>query len=150
MAQRLAGMHVCIILFAALASSDRAAVRATLDDYVRAWLANDESRVMQLLTAGSVLVPGEKPPYVGRDAIRDYWFPKSAPATRITRFDATIDDLSLSGDVAYARGTQLIEWSTSGERWRTHGNYVSVLRRTKDGWRIALQMAGNTPAERLP
>ena len=124
-------------------------VRETLDRYVAAWLAGDEAAVMRLLTVDSVLVPGEKPPYVGRDAIRKYWFDPNSPKTVLTRFTNTIDDIRTSGDLAVVRGTQIIEWTTSGEHWRTHGNYVSVLRRTKDGWRIAVQMAGNTPAEKF-
>ena len=137
-----------LVLAMALSGSPHAAIRDTLDHYVAAWLAGDEAAVMRLLTDDSVLVPGEKPPYVGRDAIRKYWFDPSAPKTVLTRFTNTIDDIRTSGDLAVVRGTQHIEWTTAGERWRTHGNYISVLRRTSDGWRIALQMAGNTAAER--
>ena len=123
-------------------------VRQTIDQYVAAWLRGDEAAVMRLLTADSVLIPGEKPPYAGREAIRRYWFDPSSPKTVLTRFTNTIDHIETSGDLAVVRGTQQIEWTTSGEHWRTHGNYVTVLRRTEDGWRIATQMAGNTPAER--
>lgn len=141
-------MNIAAVLLVASVTADVAAVRAVLDRYVAAWLANDEAAVMQLLTPDSVLVPGEKPPYKGSDAIRQYWFAPGAPKTVITRFVSTVDDVQVSGDLAVARGSQSIEWTTSDERWRTHGNYMTVLRRTKHGWRIAAQMAGNTAAER--
>lgn len=128
---------------------DEAAVRETLDRYVAAWLAGDENGVMNLLTPDSILIPGEKPPYRGADAIRNYWFDPKAPKTILTRFENSVDAVEVSGDLAVARGTQIIEWTTSNERWRTHGNFTTMLRRTRDGWRIAQQMAGNTPAERL-
>jgi uncharacterized protein (TIGR02246 family) len=143
-------MNLAAIVVVAALSTDVAAVRATLDRYVAAWLANDEGAVMSLLTSDSVLVPGEKAPYKGSDAIRKYWFAPGSPKTTITLFTNTVDDVRVSGDLAVARGPQVIEWTSAGERWRTHGNYVTVFRRTAAGWRIAVQMAGNTPAERMP
>jgi hypothetical protein len=38
----------------------------------------------------------------------------------------------------------------TAERWRTRGNYLTVLRRTSAGWRIAIQMmAANMANERI-
>jgi uncharacterized protein (TIGR02246 family) len=146
----LSRMNLAAVILVAAISADVAAVRATVDRYVAAWLANDESAVMALLTPDSVLVPGEKPPYKGADAIRKYWFAAGSPKTVITRFTNAVDDVHVSGDLAVARGPQSIEWTTAGERWQTHGNYMTVLRRTSGGWRIAVQMAGNAAAERVP
>ena len=144
----MCGMRV-LLLALMLTARDEAAVRQTLDRYVAAWLAGDEKTVMSLLTSDSVLIPGEKTPYVGEAAIRSYWFPASGPKTGLTKFKTTIDAITGSGDIAIVRGTQVIEWTSGGERWRTRGNYMSVLRRTPDGWRLATQMAGNTPAEKF-
>lgn len=136
-------------LLAAFPDADTAAVKNTLDEYVRAWLANDPAAVMRQLTPDSVLVPGDKNPYTGADAIRNYWWPPNAPSFTLTRFDTTIEQLAGSGDVAVVRGTQVIEWTSGKERWRTRGNYLCVLRRTKAGWKIAMQMAANGANERL-
>ena len=139
-----------VLLFALmLTAADETAVRQTLNQYVVAWLAGDEARVMALLTKDSVLIPGEKPPYAGIDAIRKYWFPAAGSKTALSQFTTTIDAITGSGDVAVVRGSQVIEWTSGGERWRTRGNYMTVLRRTAGGWRIATQMAGNTPAEKI-
>jgi uncharacterized protein (TIGR02246 family) len=144
----LSGMNLAAVVLVAATSAEVAAVHATLDRYVAAWLANSETAVMALLTTDAVFVPGEKEPYKGADRIRKYWFGSST--TVITRFSSTVDDVQLSGDLAVARGIQSIEWTAPGERWRTHGNYMTVLRRTAAGWRIAAQMAANTAPERLP
>ena len=143
-------MNLTAILLVAAMSTDVRAVHATLDRYVAAWLANDESAVMALLSPDSVLIPGEKRALESSAAIRQYWFPPGSAKTVVTKFTNRIDDVEVSGDLAVARGTQTIEWTTAGESWRTHGNYMTVLRRTTSGWTIAVQMAGNTPAERLP
>ena len=133
----------------AVPSSDANAVRTTMNQYVAAWLANDSESVMNLLADDSVLVPAEKPPYVGAKAIRQYWFPSNGPKTAVNRFTTTIDHIEQSEGLAVVRGTQMIEWTTGGERFRTHGNYMSVLKRSNAGWRIAVQMAASAPVEKL-
>ena len=137
------------LLGSGLSDRDAAAVRKTMDRYVAAWLAGDAAEVMRELTVDSVLIPGANPPRVGADAIRKYWWPPDAPAFALTRFDNTVDAIAGSGDTAVVRGTQVIEWRSGEQGWRTRGNYVSVLRRTKDGWRIATQIAANSPNERV-
>jgi uncharacterized protein (TIGR02246 family) len=127
-----------------LTPDDTANIRKVMDRYVAAWLAGDAGAVMGLLTPDSVLIPGAKAPHTGADAIRNYWWPPNSPGMTLTRFDNPI------GDLAVVRGTQHIEWTTANERWRTKGNFVTVLRRTPDGWRIALQVAASTPSEKVP
>jgi uncharacterized protein (TIGR02246 family) len=144
-----------ILLFAAraptpaLSPADVAAIRSTLDQYVAAWLAGDSNAVMRQLTPDSVLIPGDKLPYAGADAIRAYWWPAGAPPFVLHRFTTTIRQIEGSADWAIVRGTQILEWTNADQRWRTRGNYITVLRRTRQGWRIAMQMASNSPNERI-
>jgi uncharacterized protein (TIGR02246 family) len=137
------------IMLVALPSADVEAVRATLHRYVTAWLAGDPEAVMRELSPDSVLIPGDKAPYIGAQAIRNYWWPPNAPKFALVRFDTTVDDVTGSGDFAACRGTQIIEWTSGAERWRTRGNYVTILRKTDSGWRITLQMAANAKNERV-
>lgn len=134
---------------AALSDRDAAAIRVTMDRYVARWLAGDPAEVMRLLTPDSVLVPNEKAPLVGAEAIRRYWWPPDSPPFKLTRFEVTHDGVGGSSEAAFVRGTQVIEWTTGGERWRTRGNYVTFLRKTPHGWKIVLQMAGNSANERI-
>ena len=142
-------MH-CLLLAVTLLSTAQAEVRKVLDEYVKAWRAGDSARVMRTLTADSILVPGEKPPYIGAEAIRNYWWPANTPPFTPDRFTTSVDRIDVDGGLAVARGTQIIEWTSGRERWRTHGNYVTVLRRTSAGWKIAMQVAANSPNERIP
>jgi len=147
---RSALLVLALPLFAAgLSQKDVDQVKHRMNDYVTAWLKGDPAAIMQNLTDDSILIAGAKAPHVGADAIRKYWWPAGSPPTVLTRFDNTVDGITGSGDTAVVRGTQVIEWTSGQERWRTAGNYMTVLRRTKDGWKIVTQMAANTPAERL-
>ena len=137
------------LLGSGLPDRDAAEVRKTMDRYVAAWLAGDAAAVMRQLTDDSVLIPGANPPRVGADAIRKYWWPPDAPRFALTRFDNTVDAIGGDGDSAVVRGTQVLEWTSGDQRWRTRGNYMTVLRRTKDGWRIATQIAANSANELL-
>jgi uncharacterized protein (TIGR02246 family) len=140
---------LAIMLVTSLSRADAEAVRATLHRYVTAWLAGDPDAVMSELSPDAVFIPTDKAPYVGARAIRNYWWPANAPRFALARFDTTVDDVTGSGDFAVCRGTQILEWTSDGERWRTRGNYVTVLRKTDSGWRISLQMAANAKNERV-
>jgi ketosteroid isomerase-like protein len=133
-----------------VSKGDAAAINKLMDSYVSAWLAGDEAGVMRLLTTDAVLIPNEKAPYVGAAAIRNYWWPAGAPPFKLLRFETTRDQITGSSTFATLRGTQVIEWESGGERWRTSGNYLAVVRKTPAGWRFVIQMAGNGLNERLP
>jgi ketosteroid isomerase-like protein len=134
---------------AELSRADRSAIDKIMNAYVARWLAGDADGVMGLLTSDSVLIPGEKPPIAGSIAIRNYWFPETGPRTTVERYTTTRDQVIGASGSAAVRGTQIIEWTTAGERWRTSGNYLTVLKRTAAGWRIAMQMAANGANERV-
>src|SRR5215212_5169030 len=101
-----------------LSQDDEAAVRTVMERYVAAWLEGDPAAIMRQLTDDSVLIPGDKAPHVGAEAIRRYWWPPNAPKFAITRFENTVDGLSESSDLAVVRGMQVIEWTSGAERWR--------------------------------
>jgi len=148
--RRLQLLALLLVAVPAAAGPADAAIRRVLDEYVKAWLAGDSSKIMRQLTADSVFIPMEKTPYVGADAIRNYWFPPASPPFKLDRFSTTVDQIVSDGDLAVVRGTQIIEWTAGTERWRTRGNYVTALRRTSAGWKICMQVAANAPNERIP
>ena len=156
---KLRTCHVALLVLAVLCTTatsaaelsraDLSEIDRVLNGYVSRWLAGDADGVMRLLTHDSVLIPGDKPAIAGNDAIRKYWFPSAGPRTSVQRYTTTRDQVIAASDTAAVRGTQNIEWTTAGERWRTHGNYLTVLTRTSTGWRIAMQMAANGANERV-
>ncbi len=89
-------MGIAIAISCALAAyggdfsgRDAADVRNVLDAYVAAWLSGNQEAVMRLLTPDSVLIPGEKAPFIGRAAIRGYWWPAGSPPFALRRFTTT-------------------------------------------------------------
>jgi uncharacterized protein (TIGR02246 family) len=146
-------LSLVILLFAAVPAvggASDAGIRKVLDDYVKAWLAGDSDKVMRQLTRDCVFIPTEKTPYVGADAIRNYWFPPKSPPFKLDRFSTTVDQIVTDHKMAIVRGTQIIEWTSGKDRWRTRGNYVTALRYTSAGWKISMQVAANAPNERIP
>jgi len=129
-------------------AADEKQIAAVLDEYVAAWLAGDAERVMATLTADAVLIPHHGlAPVAGSDAIRKWWWPAGAPTTTIHRFELKHAEIDGSGTLAFARGTQALEWTT-GQKPRTsmRGNHLTLLRKGADGkWRISHQMWGDPP-----
>jgi uncharacterized protein (TIGR02246 family) len=140
---------ILLVLCTPAFGSNSGDIQKVLDQYVAAWMAGDADAVMRLLTSDSVLIPGVKAPLVGADAIRNYWWPPDGPKITLTRFENVIGAVTGTAELAVVRGTQVIEWTSGAERWRTKGNFVTVLRRTDAGWRIAMQVAASSPSERV-
>jgi uncharacterized protein (TIGR02246 family) len=122
-------------------AADESAVRAAIDDYVQAWLANDADRVLATLTDDIVLQPHHGvDPVVGAAAAREFWFPNGPPTT-ITTFSIEIRGVQGAGDLAYVWGRSNLAWEYEGQTYTNAGNSLSVLRRGADGrWKIAHQI----------
>jgi uncharacterized protein (TIGR02246 family) len=133
------------MLLASITAADRRNVEAVLSEYVAAWLAGDAERVMRTLAPDAVLIPHHGlPTVIGEKAIRAFWWPPDAPATRIDRFELTHAEIGGDGSFAFARGTQALEWTTGAKKSRNRGNHMTLLRKGADGrWRITHQMWGD-------
>ena len=84
-------------------SADTAAIRANVDKFVAAWNKGDSAAYGPMIASDAVLIPPDGPLVTGRDAIvagmaKDY------DTTKIQQ-SATVDEVIVSGDHAYARGT---------------------------------------------
>ena len=114
---------------AEITESDRAAVRAQLDAYVRAALAGGAEAWGRTLAEDAVLLPPGSAPLQGRTAGVN-WL-KTLP--KLTAFTVDIDDISGSGDVAYARGAyKLAMTAPDGSAISDHGKFLDVHRRADD------------------
>jgi uncharacterized protein (TIGR02246 family) len=136
-----------------LSEGDSRTVRAVLEQYRKAWLANDENAVLRLFTADAVLMPHHGvEPVVGLEAARAFWFPKGGPPTTITEFAMTVDETGGSGDLAFARGHSRVAWvtgeGTAAKKSSNAGTWLTLLRRQPDNsWRISHQMWDDPPAQ---
>ena len=126
-----------------LSASDGSAVRAVLERYRTTWLANDEGGVVSTFTRDAVLMPAHgNAPVSGTNAIKEYWWPVSTTKTTITKFVQTLDEVGGSGNLAYARGTSDVEWSTEDkgtiQNWQNGSSFMFLLKRQADGtWLIS-------------
>ncbi len=122
---------------------ERAAVEFATQEYVNAWLANDQRRVMATLRPDAVLLPSGLPPVTGTADIRRFWFPMTGPATRVTAMALTIEDVRIDGDLAVVSGRGTLTYVTvtngaAGEPRTLRSWFVNVLRRQADDrWLIA-------------
>jgi len=129
----------------ALSPAEQAKVRAVLEAYRTAWLANDADAVLSVFAEDAVLMPHHGvEPVVGKAAARAFWFP-AGPPTTITAFTLTVDQVGGSSGIAWARGRSRVEWTTGigpdAKRSGNAGTNLTVLKRQPDGdWRIVAMM----------
>ncbi len=134
-----------------LTSDDEKAIRATIEAYRTAWLANDSKGVLKTFTDDAVLQPAHgTPAVVGIVAIERYWFTPGGPPTTITELDITVDQVSGNRTLAFARGLDRVAWTvTEGGVRRRHfhpGTYLNVMKKLLDGsWRIQVHMWDDGP-----
>lgn len=136
---------------AGLHADDEKAIKATIEAYRAAWLANNAQGVLKTFSDDAVLMPAHGQPAVeGLAGIEKYWFAPGGPPTTITKLDITVDQISGSGNLAFARGLDIVAWTvTESGRTRRHfhpGTYLNVMKKLSDGsWRIQVHMWDDGP-----
>lgn len=138
---------------AGLSIQETSAVKAVLEHFRTAWLANDADGVRGVFVKNAVLLPHHGvPPVAGMDAINQFWFPPTTAETTITKFVQTIDEVDGDGSLAYLRGRSEVAWTIrdkgTSQSWQTHGNFLAVLKRQNDGrWLISHLIWDDVPNE---
>lgn len=134
----------------ALQAADVAAIKATIEAYRTAWLANDSKAVLATFTDDAVLLPAHgSQPVVGISAIEKYWF-TPGPPTIVTGLDITVEQVDGNATLAFAWGTDNVAWTVT-ESGQTHrhfhpGTYLNVMKKLPDGsWRIQAHMWDDGP-----
>jgi uncharacterized protein (TIGR02246 family) len=135
----------------ALTPADEKAIRATIEAYRSAWLANDPKGVLNTFTRDAVLMPAHGAPAIeGIAAIEKYWFTPGGPPTVITKLDITVDQIGGNAALAFARGLDTVAWTVTQDgatRRHSHpGTYLNVMKKLPDGsWRIQVHMWDDGP-----
>jgi uncharacterized protein (TIGR02246 family) len=141
---------------AALAPSQRDAdsVRAVMENYRTAWLANNPDKVRSVFSADAVIMPHHGvTPAAGTKAIDDFWFPPGTAKTMILKYVRPIDEVDGDSALAYVRGRSEIAWRVEDkgtiEEWQTSGTYLTILKKQADGkWLISRMMWDDLPNQR--
>ena len=133
-----------------LSPADEAKIRAVNEAYAAAWRRNDPEAVRAALWPDAVLIPQGSLPVRGLEAIDRFWWPKDGPATTVTGFTVTVDEVGGSGNLGFVRGTFVLDfsWEDKGKTVprRNRGNYFMLFRRSAAGdWRISHRMWGDLP-----
>jgi uncharacterized protein (TIGR02246 family) len=134
-----------------LTQEDEMAIRATIEAYRKAWLANDAKGVLKTFTDDAVLLPAHgNPPVEGIAAVERYWFAPGGPVTTVTVLNITVDQVRGDGALAFAHGVDEVGWTVtqdSGSRRYFHpGTYLNVMKKLPDGrWRIQVHMWDDGP-----
>ncbi|HSN71175.1 MAG TPA: DUF4440 domain-containing protein [Steroidobacteraceae bacterium] len=113
-----------------------------LEDYRRAWEANDPGALAQLFVADGVALPNGRPPARGAESIRAAYAKIAGSPLALRAFD-----YSISGDLAYVLGA----FAGAADQ-PDFGKFVLVLRRADDGqWRIVADIDNsNMPMPMAP
>ena len=133
-----------------LAAKDEARIRAVNEAYAAGWRANDADSVRATFWPDAVLIPQGSEPIRGMDAINRFWWPADGPATTVTAFTVTTDEVGGSGATAFARGSFRLDFSYEDKGKKVErtnrGNYLNLFSRDSRGtWRISHRMWADLP-----
>ena len=127
------GLVACQAPSSDFTDQDASAIRAQIDTYVSAALAADWDRLGDTLSSDVIFFPPNQAPLVGHDAamawVREF--------PTLTNFTAVPDEVSGTGDLAYAHGTYVYTATLpDGSAITEQGRYVIIFRLQSDGsWR---------------
>ncbi len=136
-----------------LTADDEKAIRATIETYRTAWLANDSKGVLKTFTDDAVLLPAHgSPAVVGITAIEKYWFTPGGPPTTVTELNISVDQVGGNRTLAFARGLDSVAWTVTHDgrtlRHSHPGTYVNVMKKLPGGsWRIQVHMWDDGPEQ---
>ena len=115
---------------ASLTEADKAAIEASLEDFVKAALANDWAAVAATYTEDAILMPPNSPIIEGRADIQAY-FEGFPPVSEMTAKNVEVIG---QGDTAYVRGTYTMTIPAEGaEPIMDTGKYFEVRQKQADG-----------------
>ncbi len=114
--------------------------------YATAWRANDREQVVATLATDAVIVPSGMSSIEGREAIRQFWWPRDSPPTHVTEFTLDQCEVGGYGNVGFVRGSFSLGFNYDGNEYSSSGEYISLLQRgNDDSWRISHRMWNDRP-----
>jgi len=124
--------------------ADKEAIKKITDDFNAAINAGNIDKLVSLYTDDAVRIPPNKPPLVGKEAIRSLFQEQLDQFT--VQNEGVIVDLKVSGDLAFVRGswTSINTPKTGGEPLKYNGSFVSVIQKQPEGsWKVICNIWSN-------
>ncbi len=110
----------------------------------------DFDTLLTLMTDDCVLLPPERPPIKGKDAIREYIQGQKEQLhnIEITEYSHDFQEIKILGDWAYEWGYFSNAARAAGETIRERGKLFRILRRQEDGaWKVSRSIWNNDTAQ---
>ena len=117
--------------------ADIEAIRDRVDAYVVAINAADVDAWLEFMADDVLWMRDGGPILVGKEAIGSWG--RDAFENAELEYALTTDEVVVSGDLAYVRGTHTVAVAPrdGSERWQVAGKHIYILRRQADGtWKI--------------
>ena len=106
------------------------AIRNIYRDYALAWETNDADLWLSIWDeAGTQMPPGIASRT--KDELREIMPPRFVP-NQVTSFVIELDELTVLGDFAFAKGHYTCDYTEEYAQPRTDGKFLSILKRQKD------------------
>jgi uncharacterized protein (TIGR02246 family) len=131
-------------------TADATAIRSHVDQFVAAWNVADNSTIGSFVAADAILMQPDGPVLEGHDAVLAMI--AGAYDVAMMQQSATVDEVIVMGDYAYARGTwNLDPTSAAGaDVPAADGKWATLYQRGPDGaWQMSRWM-WNQPPEQVP
>lgn len=125
----------------AVMSKDESMIRQVHADYIEGWKTMDEHKVMGLLEEKSQIQPNKFDPVIGKENIRDFWFPNDSSETIINEFTTEIISLSVLDTIAITTHSSILDWDYKKDSTNfgmlQKGLNTTIYRKQIDGsWKI--------------
>ena len=91
-------------------TNDELQIHKLHNEYVKGWKEMNEEKVMNLLEKNSMIQPNSLTPIIGKENIREFWFPKDSSITIINNFDTEIISLHLRDSIAIMTHVSNLDW----------------------------------------
>lgn len=122
-------------------NQDEVKIQRVHANYVDGWKNMNESKVMKLLEEESQIQPNRFNPVIGKENIREFWFPKDNSKTIINEFTTKIISLTLLDTIAVTTHSSILDWdykkdSTVFGMYQKGFNTTIYRKQTDESWKI--------------
>ena len=122
-------------------TNDELQIHKLHNEYVEGWKEMSEEKVMNLLELNSMIQPNRLSPIIGKENIREFWFPKDSSTTIINKFETEIISLNLRDSIAIMTHESNLDWDyrkdTINFGMIQKGINTTIFRRQNDNnWKI--------------
>lgn len=134
----LLGLILCGLLSGCGQSIKRAsqddvkAIREREDEFLAVHEFNDGAKLAEFYTDDALLIPPNEPIVRGKQAIAEWYQREFEKAPPIENPTVVLDDVEVSGNIAFIRGTFTLKYKDDGGTRIENLRFLSVWRRRPD------------------